>query len=138
MATTTDRKSLGNLERGATGAAVRKLQALMVAAGAVVPIDGVFGPLTERALASLQQRDGLKTTTGVCDADTWKRLIGETPELKEGAVSDDVRRLQALLVARGAGLVIDGFLGPVTARVAGKVDEARWRALLDADDDDTA
>jgi hypothetical protein len=38
-------------------------------------IDGVFGPNTEAAVRSFQQRNGL-TGTGAVDAPTWERLFG--------------------------------------------------------------
>ncbi|MEP0518817.1 MAG: peptidoglycan-binding protein [Hyphomicrobiales bacterium] len=47
------------LRRGATGEAVAKLQSKLVSAGHKIAIDGDFGPQTDRALRTFQEKTGL-------------------------------------------------------------------------------
>jgi resuscitation-promoting factor RpfB len=56
------------LKRGDRGAAVRKLQAALE-----LPVDGVFGPQTEKAVKSFQKRKGL-TVDGIVGPDTRDAL----------------------------------------------------------------
>ena len=62
------------LQYGATGAAVRALQALLNAHGAKLAIDGSFGPATRAALRSYQKENGL-TIDGSCGPQSWGSLI---------------------------------------------------------------
>jgi hypothetical protein len=56
------------LKRGDRGASVRKLQAALE-----IPVDGVFGPQTERAVKRFQKRKGL-TADGIVGPDTRDAL----------------------------------------------------------------
>jgi hypothetical protein len=63
------------IQRGARGQAVRDLQGLLnsgQAAGLVV--DGIFGPLTDRAVRQFQRRTGL-VVDGIVGPKTWGRLL---------------------------------------------------------------
>lgn len=57
------------LRRGATGAAVRKLQTKLG-----VTADGIFGPITERALREFQRKNSL-AVDGIVGPLTWARLV---------------------------------------------------------------
>ena len=63
------------LRTGAAGAPVRQLQALLNAAGAVLKVDGSFGPATLAAVKAFQQRAGL-IVDGVVGRQTWAALGG--------------------------------------------------------------
>jgi peptidoglycan hydrolase-like protein with peptidoglycan-binding domain len=102
----------GVLARGATGDAVRELQAALMRAGITVPggADGVFGPATEAALKTYQRRVGLPAT-GRANAATMNRLI-----LHNGSRGAAVKALQRALMR--AGITVpggaDGVFGPAT------------------------
>jgi peptidoglycan hydrolase-like protein with peptidoglycan-binding domain len=102
----------GVLARGATGDAVRELQAALIRAGITVPggVDGVFGPATEGALKTYQRRVGL-SATGRADAATMNRLI-----LHNGSRGEAVKAVQRALMR--AGITVpggaDGVFGPAT------------------------
>ncbi|MCO6386555.1 N-acetylmuramidase domain-containing protein [Aliihoeflea sp. 40Bstr573] len=61
------------LRRGDTGEQVRSLQRRLVAHGANIAFDGMFGPATESALLAFQSRRGL-SATGMSDAATLAAL----------------------------------------------------------------
>jgi hypothetical protein len=63
------------LSQGATGPAVRTLQALCTARGYPAVIDGTFGPATKITLQAVQRHFGL-IPDGVCGPLTWGVLIG--------------------------------------------------------------
>lgn len=65
---------LPELKRGADGAAVRVLQALLNARGQKVAEDGAFGALTEAAVKA-EQRDGHVTVDGVAGQQTYSVLL---------------------------------------------------------------
>jgi murein L,D-transpeptidase YcbB/YkuD len=58
---------------GHSGTSVRALQRLLIANGYGVPIDGVFGPMTETAVKAFQNRRSL-STDGVVGQKTWWEL----------------------------------------------------------------
>lgn len=65
------------LRQGHRGAAVRRLQQLLLAAGySPGPIDGIFGPRTLRAVRQFQRDIGL-TVDGVVGSRTWAALATE-------------------------------------------------------------
>ena len=61
------------LKKGAEGAAVRRLQELLTAAGFEVAVDGDFGARTEGAVRAFQKDRGLPVD-GVVGPGTWKAL----------------------------------------------------------------
>lgn len=73
----------GTLSRGSRGESVRLLQAHLNAIGNIsahndiqrnLTVDGVFGPLTQGAVAAFQEHMGLEDD-GVVDYDTWNRIM---------------------------------------------------------------
>lgn len=68
-------KSLPTLKRGAKGAAVKRLQGLLVANGQKTSIDGDFGGDTERDLKAEQKAAGI-TQDGIAGPDSWAVLLG--------------------------------------------------------------
>lgn len=61
------------LRRGAEGPAVRQAQELLVASGAAIDADGLFGPATESATKAFQRVRGL-AVDGVIGEATWGAL----------------------------------------------------------------
>ena len=131
--------SSGGLAVGAKGAAVKELQAALMASGVFVPggADGVFGPATKTAVSSFQRWNGL-AVTGEVDAATAARLKlgsgstapsgaanpapatstgGQFVGMKTGARGDNVKVLQRALIAAGISVRggADGVFGPMTA-----------------------
>ncbi len=130
------------LSVGATGEAVKQLQAALMASGVFVPggADGVFGPATKTAVSNFQRWNGL-TVTGEVDATTASRLqLGSGSSasagpsgvskpspaastgtdfvgMKTGARGDNVKVLQRALIAAGISVRggADGVFGPMTA-----------------------
>lgn len=62
------------LKQGAKGSYVRELQTLLRRHGIPIAVDGVFGPITKRAVVSFQKRRGL-VADGICGQKTWKELL---------------------------------------------------------------
>ncbi len=58
---------------GSSGISVRVLQKLLVANGYGIPVDGVFGPITETAVKAFQNRRSL-STDGLVGQKTWWEL----------------------------------------------------------------
>lgn len=80
------------------GPAVAALQEALNLAGAELRVDGLFGPQTRRAVASLQRQAGLDMT-GRVDAETWtavedraRDLRAEGPSTDPSPVSDRLTR----------------------------------------------
>lgn len=92
---------------------VRKLQALLSAVGGRLATDGVFGALTDAAVRTFQQANGL-AADGVVGPKTWAALVGIAPELEQGAEGGYVRKLQELLNVFGHGLDPDSVFGALT------------------------
>jgi peptidoglycan hydrolase-like protein with peptidoglycan-binding domain len=68
------------LARGSSGRLVRELQARLTQIRWFdADPSGVFGPVTERAVAGFQRKRGLPDT-GEVDRTTWRRLLGMTHE----------------------------------------------------------
>ena len=63
------------LEIGASGNAVKALQALLNCHGQHLDVDGIFGSLTQTALIIFQDASSIPAT-GTCDRITWEKLIG--------------------------------------------------------------
>lgn len=72
--TTVDLGQLGTISAGHSGTPVRKVQALLTAAGVTLAVDGVFGPITTAAVSSFQSVHQL-TVDGVVGPLTWRALI---------------------------------------------------------------
>lgn len=123
------------LRLGARGDAVRDLQERLIAHGASLGADGVFGAATLRAVMAHQSGAGL-TVDGVVGRMTWNALSGAVaapaapaavtvataapaatsqPTLRLGSRGVAVRTLQSLLHERGASISIDGIFGRATA-----------------------
>jgi N-acetylmuramoyl-L-alanine amidase len=114
------------LRPGSSGEAVRDLQQRLGALGHDVPRDefGNFGPATEGALRSFQERRDLQVD-GVCGPQTWNALVESGFRLGDRMLylrrpmlkGDDVAELQGQLNLLGfdAGKE-DGIFGPATGR----------------------
>lgn len=66
--------ALPALKQGATGAAVRTVQGLLMARGYTVTLDGVFGPATKATLERFQTTSHL-TADGTVGPKTWPALL---------------------------------------------------------------
>lgn len=62
------------LKRGSRGEAVRNLQTLLNAKGALLEVDGSFGSATDKALREFQESRDLEID-GSCGAETWTALL---------------------------------------------------------------
>jgi peptidoglycan hydrolase-like protein with peptidoglycan-binding domain len=126
------------LHRGDRGQDVRVLQDFLTRAGFATPIEGVFGPQTERNVKRFQRRFELDAD-GVVGAGTNRALrtivarraraqaneeaAGGGPSqhlgdrtLKKGMRGQDVRVLQDYLTRAGVATPVDGVFGPTTLR----------------------
>jgi hypothetical protein len=63
------------LQRGSKGTDVRRLQALLVANGYKVSIDGIFGSQTEKVLKSYQAKHA-RPADAIAGKVTWNALLG--------------------------------------------------------------
>lgn len=71
--------SLPVLRRGDKGSTVRALQALLISSGFTCGssgVDGSFGPATERAVVSMQEKRGLNDADGIVGSLEWRTLLG--------------------------------------------------------------
>lgn len=66
-------RNVPNLRFGHSGSAVRVLQRLLIANGYSVPVDGVYGALTESAVKAFQVRRNLQVD-GIVGPRTWFSL----------------------------------------------------------------
>ncbi|MFE2246658.1 peptidoglycan-binding domain-containing protein [Streptomyces lavendulae] len=66
------------VREGSRGPAVRAVQVQLAPLGQGVAVDGDFGPATAKAVKALQSRHKL-SPTGVVDAVTWQKLLGDHP-----------------------------------------------------------
>ncbi|WP_414578008.1 peptidoglycan-binding domain-containing protein [Anabaena sp. CCY 9402-a] len=66
-------RNVPNLRFGNSGSAVRVLQRLLVANGYTLPVDGVYGALTESAVKAFQVQRNLRVD-GVVGPNTWRSL----------------------------------------------------------------
>jgi peptidoglycan hydrolase-like protein with peptidoglycan-binding domain len=110
------------LSSGSTGADVRRLQRILVMIKLLdyTKIDGIFGPLTGRAVKDFQSSNSL-TVDGIVGPQTWQALPADpdTPTLARGATDPSVTALQQGLKkyspAPGSPTdpgAIDGYFGP--------------------------
>ncbi|MCU0566130.1 MAG: peptidoglycan-binding protein [Oculatellaceae cyanobacterium Prado106] len=91
------------LQRGATGNAVQELQKLLQSffIRGALPIDGIFGEVTELQVKTFQYIFFLKRD-GIVGARTWTSLLTrkpptDLPVLRQGSQSDWVSRVQDFL-----------------------------------------
>ena len=88
------------ISEGATGPTVSWAQYLLVRRTlSYNQIDGIFGPVTKKAVEEFQQGDNL-TADGIVGPITWGALGGDSPEpptLSEGSEGDVVKKLQTAL-----------------------------------------
>jgi peptidoglycan hydrolase-like protein with peptidoglycan-binding domain len=68
-------QALPQISSGATGETVRTVQALCVARGHAVTVDGSFGALTTVAVKAVQSAAKI-SADGVVGAATWPVLLG--------------------------------------------------------------
>ncbi len=114
------------ISEGASGPVVSWAQYLLVRRTlSDDQIDGIFGPVTKKAVEEFQQSENL-TVDGIVGPVTWGALGGDSPEpptLSEGSAGDVVKKLQTAL-NEGRGdfapssnpvLAVDGTYGPETA-----------------------
>jgi peptidoglycan hydrolase-like protein with peptidoglycan-binding domain len=124
------------LSIGARGDAVRTLQAALAALGAMpagAQSDGIFGRVTEGALAGWQRANGLGAS-GRLDASTLAKL-GEAAARAPGA--DDAAEVARLLDA-GKGLAaLEAAMG-TTGELIDNAMGGRWAVREDADPADVA
>jgi hypothetical protein len=111
---------------------VPTLQYLLRAQGHVVAVDGDFGPKTDGAVRSFQQKKNL-TVDGIVGPVTWEALL---IEVRKGDTGDAVRGVQEEFQYRNLsdvptdGLAVDGQFGPATdAAVRG------WQKFIRGADD---
>ena len=105
----------------------------------VVPVDGIFGPVTVEAVRAFQASRGLPSN-GVADAATWSALV---VPLGPGSTGDAVKALQRELREKrnATSVPIDGIYGTATTAAVsafqahmglpqtGAMDAATWRSL---------
>jgi murein L,D-transpeptidase YcbB/YkuD len=95
-------------------ATIRSLQYLLVAHGAKLPVDGVFGHQTKLAVVAFQRARHL-TANGVAGAATWRALL---VTLSRGSTGPAVRAVQDQANFRNGGnghsLDVDGRYGAKT------------------------
>ncbi|NJN87253.1 MAG: peptidoglycan-binding protein [Leptolyngbyaceae cyanobacterium SL_7_1] len=133
------------LQVGNAGAAVMKLQQILIQHGAELVIDGVFGSQTQFEVMTFQESRQLPVN-GIVDAETWaalqplKYLVQRLP-LKLGDRGWAVTEVQKRLVIQGAFLIVDGVFGFITRAavqvfqddrglpMTGEVDRATWEVL---------
>jgi peptidoglycan hydrolase-like protein with peptidoglycan-binding domain len=99
-------QSLGN-----RGVDVKAVQGLLMAHGAAIRVDGIFGASTDAAVRAFQATAVLPVT-GQADEATWSALI---VRVETGSTGEAVKAVQRQLnEKRRAGLVVDGVFGSTT------------------------
>lgn len=67
--------TLPTLRQGATGVHVRTVQALCLARGVALTVDGDFGPKTATGVKAVQRKYGAESVDGVVGPETWTIMI---------------------------------------------------------------
>lgn len=94
--------------RGDEGANVRALQYLLLAHGYSLPIDGIFGRTTEKALRQFQRAHRL-VAGGQTNNPTWESLL---VPLRQGSKGPAVKAAQIELRNEGYAVAVDSVFGP--------------------------
>src|SRR3954447_7941863 len=106
------------VRRGSSGQPVRSLQYLLLARGRTVAVDGAFGAGTAAAVRAFQRARGLPVD-GVVGPATWRALL---VTVRRGSTGDAVRAVQDQFQFRNQsgdprrGPRVDGVFGPATER----------------------
>lgn len=130
------------LRRGNQGDLVYALQHLLKVYGAILTVDGKFGPQTKAEVSTFQNSQGL-TPDGIVGPLTWAALV-KGNQVKQNSHGQAVRALQYLLNHRHgyANVNVDGDFGPITdarvrefqeaydLKVDGIVGPQTWQALI--------
>ena len=129
------------LRNGDGGPKVKAMQHLLNEAGADIPADGDFGPVTTEAVRKFQSGIGLTPANGVVNDVTWHSLF---VPLEHGARGEGVLALQELLNNTEFGTEPDGWFGDHTQEMveafqksqklfetSGKVSTGTWFALVE-------
>lgn len=127
-----EKNVVSGLTVGSRGSAVTALQEGLKARGYYnYSVDGIFGPVTERAVKEFQSIVGLKST-GVADDATLDALKSRgkvtptTPTMKIGSRGNDVTELQKALTTAGTFHVgVTGYFGPVTEKAVKDFQKAK-------------
>ena len=102
------------VQNGNQGHPIRTLQFLLRARGHNLPVDGIFGPVTQAGVKAFQTSKGM-IANGIVSPQTWSALI---IQVKKGSNGDAVRGVQEEFQFRagepGKGLKVDGMFGPET------------------------
>ncbi|MGP4016067.1 peptidoglycan recognition protein family protein [Saccharopolyspora sp. 5N708] len=136
------------LRPGVAGPAVTALQLLLRAQGALLPVDGIFGELTQATACQLAAARGAAGTPcyatrlpepGMFGGLGW---AGLAPVLGSGATGEAVRAAQVLLTSHGRYLnpdsrfadrmiaVVREFQAATGLATTGVVDQSTWQRLL--------
>lgn len=96
------------------GKKVKMLQCLLNASGTTIPIDGLFGGTTERAIKEFCADNG-KPIDGAATATVWRDLLLlDLPELRFGSKNRAVRYIQSKLLSKLYPVDVDGVFGEKT------------------------
>jgi murein L,D-transpeptidase YcbB/YkuD len=103
------------VRRGDSRHPVHSLQRLLRAHGHDLQVDGIFGPITDRAVRAFQGAKGL-TVDGIAGPRTWSALI---ITVRRGSQGEAVKAVQEEINFRilrddVPKLVVDGIFGPRT------------------------
>lgn len=121
------------LERGSRGPRVEKVQRWLG-----LPVDGIFGTQTKKAVKRFQRRHGL-IADGIVGRATWGALKGS--RRARGSSGGGVRAVAVKLLQKELGIAADGVFGPGTEAAVksfqtrrgltadGVVGPATWAAL---------
>ena len=123
---------------------VEAVQRALIATGADIAADGIFGPATERAVRRYQNAKGGLAVDGQVGPKTWEALLGgKAPTPAKVTISrllkltnpnmqgDDVKGVQGLLRATGAKIEADGIFGPNTERAVKRYQNAKGGLAVD-------
>ena len=123
---------------------VEAVQRALIATGADIAADGIFGPATERAVKRYQNAKGGLAVDGQVGPKTWAALMGsEAPTPAKVTITrllkltnpnmqgDDVKGVQGLLRATGAKIDADGIFGPATERAVKRYQNAKGGLTVD-------
>lgn len=123
---------------------VEAVQRALIATGADIAADGIFGPATERAVKRYQNAKGGLAVDGQVGPKTWAALMGsEAPTPAKVTITrllkltspnmrgSDVRGVQELLRATGAKIEADGIFGPATERAVRRYQNAKGGLTVD-------